>query len=107
MIRERTITWSDPRVTAEAGRGMAGLDLMRGWQNGTVPAPPISALVGLSVAEVETGRFVMQMTPAEYRYNPIDTMHGGILATLLDSVMGCAVHPRCRKAGRIRRWRSR
>jgi uncharacterized protein (TIGR00369 family) len=35
---------------------------------------------------------VMRLTPAEYHYNPIGTMHGGILATLLDSVMGCAVH---------------
>ncbi len=34
----------------------------------------------------------MNLTPAEYHYNPIGTMHGGILATLLDSVMGCAVH---------------
>ncbi|HEY4173016.1 MAG TPA: PaaI family thioesterase [Rhodopila sp.] len=71
---------------------MAGLDLMRGWLDGSVPAPPIAALVGLSVAEVEAGRIVMRLTPAEYHYNPIGTMHGGILATLLDSVMGCAVH---------------
>ena len=34
----------------------------------------------------------MSLTPAEYHYNPLGTMHGGILATLLDSVMGCAVH---------------
>jgi uncharacterized protein (TIGR00369 family) len=92
VIRERTFAWSDPRVTAEAGRRMAGLDLMLAWLNGSVPAPPISALVGLSVAEVEAGRIVMRLTPAEYHYNPIGTMHGGILATLLDSVMGCAVH---------------
>jgi uncharacterized protein (TIGR00369 family) len=34
----------------------------------------------------------MRLTPAEYHYNPIGSIHGGILATLLDSVMGCAVH---------------
>jgi uncharacterized protein (TIGR00369 family) len=79
-------------LTAEASRRMAGLDLLRGWLDGTVPEPPFAALVGLSVAEVEAGRIVMRLTPAEYHYNPIGTMHGGILATLLDSVMGCAVH---------------
>jgi uncharacterized protein (TIGR00369 family) len=34
----------------------------------------------------------MRMIPAEYHYNPLGSVHGGILATLLDSVMGCAVH---------------
>jgi uncharacterized protein (TIGR00369 family) len=92
MIRERIFSWSDPKLTADASRGMAGLDLMRGMRDGTVPAAPIAALVGLSLTEVEAGRIVMRLTPAEYHYNPIGTVHGGILATLLDSVMGCAVH---------------
>ena len=30
--------------------------------------------------------------PAEYHYNPIGVVHGGLAATLLDSAMGCAVH---------------
>ncbi|MDR3529546.1 MAG: PaaI family thioesterase [Rhodopila sp.] len=92
MIRERTISWSDPRLTAEAGRDMAGLDLMRGLQDGSVPGAPIAALIGMSIAEVDHGRIVMRLTPAEFHYNPIGVMHGGVLATLLDSVMGCAVH---------------
>jgi uncharacterized protein (TIGR00369 family) len=92
MIRERSFTWTDPKLTAEAGRSMAGLDLMRGLRDGTIPPPPSAALIGFSVTEVEAGRVVMRLTPAEYHYNPIGTMHGGILATLLDSVMGCAVH---------------
>jgi uncharacterized protein (TIGR00369 family) len=92
VIRERTITWADPKLTAGIGRGMSGLDLMRGLRDGSIPAPPFAELVGVSVAEVAEGRIVMRMTPAEYHYNPIGTVHGGILATLLDSVMGSAVH---------------
>jgi uncharacterized protein (TIGR00369 family) len=92
VIRERTFAWSDPKLSADASRGMAGIDLIRGLRDGTVPAPPSACLIGFSVAEVEEGRVVMRLTPAEYHYNPIGTMHGGILATLLDSVMGCAVH---------------
>jgi uncharacterized protein (TIGR00369 family) len=34
----------------------------------------------------------MSLLPAEEHYNPIGSVHGGIIATLLDSVMGCAVH---------------
>jgi uncharacterized protein (TIGR00369 family) len=32
------------------------------------------------------------MQPAEWMYNPLGSVHGGIAATILDSCMGCAVH---------------
>ena len=35
---------------------------------------------------------VFAVEPAEYHYNPIGVVHGGVAATLLDSAMGCAVH---------------
>jgi uncharacterized protein (TIGR00369 family) len=92
MIRERSFTWSDPQLSATAGRTMAGLDLMRALRDGSVPPPPVIELVGISLTEVDEGRVVMCLTPAEYHYNPLGTMHGGILATLLDSAMACAVH---------------
>jgi uncharacterized protein (TIGR00369 family) len=34
----------------------------------------------------------MVLTPQESQYNPIGSVHGGIIATVLDSVIGCAVH---------------
>jgi uncharacterized protein (TIGR00369 family) len=71
---------------------MAGLDFLLAMRDGRVPAAPIADLVGLSIGAVEAGRVAMRLVPAEYHYNPIGTMHGGILATLLDSVLGCAVH---------------
>ena len=92
MIRERTFTWSDPKLTAKAAASLSGLDLMQGIRDGSVPAPPIAALVDFALIEVERGRIVMTLVPAEFHFNPIGTMHGGVLATLLDSVMGCAVH---------------
>ena len=30
--------------------------------------------------------------PAEWMYNPIGSVHGGVAATLLDSSLGCAIH---------------
>ena len=33
-----------------------------------------------------------EMQPAEWHYNPIGSVHGGMLAGLADSALGCAVH---------------
>jgi len=42
--------------------------------------------------EVDPGLVVFEGEPGEEHYNPIGTVHGGYAATLLDSVLGCAVH---------------
>ena len=90
--RTRTITWDDPMNTAEQGRAMSGVQFLRAIQSGEIPPPPIAVLMGMSIPEVEEGRIVFAVQPAEYHYNPIGVVHGGLAATLLDSAMGCAVH---------------
>ncbi|HEX8719282.1 MAG TPA: PaaI family thioesterase [Pyrinomonadaceae bacterium] len=90
--RTRTFTWEDPRALAEAARGLSGLEFLRKVAAGELPRPPISALMNFGVAEIEEGRAVFTAEPAEYHYNPIGVVHGGLAATLLDSAMGCAVH---------------
>jgi uncharacterized protein (TIGR00369 family) len=37
------------------------------------------------------GRVVFEFEPREEHYNPLGSVHGGILTTVLDTVMGCAV----------------
>ena len=48
--------------------------------------------MGMSILEVGHGRAVFALDPAEWMYNPIGSVHGGVAATILDSCMGCAVH---------------
>ncbi len=90
--RTRTITWEDPIPGAKKGRTMSGLEYLRAMKNGEIPRAPIGALMKMDITEVEEGRVVFTVEPAEYHYNPIGTVHGGLAATLLDSALGCAVH---------------
>lgn len=90
--RTRTVSWEDPRALAEAGRGLSGLEYLQKIVAGELPRPPISALLNFGLAELGEGHAVFTVEPAEYHYNPIGVVHGGLAATLLDSAMGCAVH---------------
>jgi uncharacterized protein (TIGR00369 family) len=90
--RTRTFSWEDPRALAEAARGLSGLEFLQKVAAGELPRPPISALMNFGLAELSEGRAVFTVVPAEYHYNPIGVVHGGVAATLLDSAMGCAVH---------------
>ena len=92
LARTRTFSWQDPVAAAARGRAMSGLEFLSAIVEGTLPPPPIAELFGFSVIEVQHGRAVFAMEPAEWMYNPIGMVHGGVAATLLDSCMGCAVH---------------
>src|SRR3982075_2542327 len=92
MDRSRTITWGDPSVAAQAELTLTGLEYMRSFADGRLPRPPIASTMGREAAEFDTGRAVFTCEPAEYHYNPIGVVHGGLAATLLDSAMSCAVH---------------
>lgn len=90
--RMRTISWQDPRPLAEAGMGLSGLEFLQKIVSGELPPPPLARLMNFDLVELREGHAVFAVDPAEYHYNPIGVVHGGLAATLLDSAMGCAVH---------------
>lgn len=90
--RTRTVTWKDYREGVAAAKRLSGLEYLRAMQRGELPGPPIADLMGIGPADFQEGRAVFTVDPAEYHYNPIGTVHGGLAATLLDSAMACAVH---------------
>ena len=90
--RERTHHWQDPAAVAAELVGRDGLTVLRGWIDGTIPGPPLVETIGLRLVEADAGRVVFEFTPAEFHYNALGGVHGGIYATVLDSAAGCAVH---------------
>ena len=90
--RERTFSWSDPRAAAAAGATLSGMGYLQAMQEGRLPRPPALALLDAELGVIEQGRVTMRLVPQEFHFNPLASVHGGITATLLDSVMGCAVH---------------
>jgi uncharacterized protein (TIGR00369 family) len=90
--RTRSFSWTDPMASAAAGLQTPGLEYLRGIMAGAFPPPPIAQLLAFSIIEVDPGRVVFALEPAEWMYNPIGSVHGGVAATMLDSCMGCAVH---------------
>ncbi|WP_420593638.1 PaaI family thioesterase [Deinococcus sp.] len=95
VIRERTYTWQDPLIGADAAPQLSGLEYLRGMARGEYPPPPIGQTLGLRIRgedDVQDGQVTFCMTPEEYHYNPIGSVHGGVYATLLDSALGCCIH---------------
>ena len=89
--RSRTIAWVDPLGAAARAKGMTGLEFVRALIDGSIPAPPIVALMKMSAVSAELGTVTFTCDPDESMYNPIGTVHGGLVCTLLDTVLGCAV----------------
>lgn len=91
-LREKTIRWADPIATANSLRGRSGMEVMRALQAHDVPPPPIMNLFGFEGETVEPGKVTFSIVPDESHFNLLGMVHGGVMATLLDTVMGCAVH---------------
>jgi uncharacterized protein (TIGR00369 family) len=91
-VRSRTFEWSDPSGNAALIGRRSGLELLRAMAAGELPPPPVMHLMGMSRFEADEGRVLVEMAAQEFHYNPLGSVHGGVLSTLLDTAAGCAVH---------------
>jgi uncharacterized protein (TIGR00369 family) len=73
---------------------LSGLEQIRAIFDGSAGYEGIVKTLGLTPVSAEEGVVVFEGHPTQAVYNPIGTVHGGYAATLLDTVMGCAVHSR-------------
>ena len=93
-VRTRTVSWTDPARARFHLRDRDGYEQLRAIARGVAAPPPVAALLGMSIVRVERGRVVFSIVADEMHENPMGTMHGGVIATLVDSAMGCAVASR-------------
>ncbi len=72
--------------------GPTGLEQIRSLMDGTSTWRGIAHTLDFKPVVAEEGFVVFEGHPTRAVYNPINSVHGGYAATLLDSAMGCAVH---------------
>jgi uncharacterized protein (TIGR00369 family) len=79
-------------LSPDRAGSLCGVDFLRGIMDGLYPAPPFSEVADVWPVSIEVGRIVFEAAPSARFYNPMGIVHGGWVALLLDTVMGCAVH---------------
>ncbi|MGO8960942.1 MAG: PaaI family thioesterase [Streptosporangiaceae bacterium] len=87
----RDYCWDDPAITAALARDMPGKAFLEAIADGSLPAPPVARTLDFALVSVGAGTAVFEFAPADFHYNPIGSVHGGVLSTLCDSACGCAV----------------
>lgn len=90
--RSRTYSWTDPAEHAAMMGSRSGLELLQAMAAGELPAPPVMHLIDMAGLEVEEGSVTVHLDPQEFHYNPLGSVHGGVLSTLLDTAAACSVH---------------
>ena len=90
--RRREISWHDPLEVLGATQHLSGLEYLTAMLEGRLPPPPIAQTLGFTLSRIEDGEAWFTCPPDESHYNPIGVVHGGLVCTLLDSALACAVH---------------
>jgi uncharacterized protein (TIGR00369 family) len=90
--RQRAYGWEDQEATRLACITQDGLAVLHAIGAGSLPLPPAVRTLGIEPVEAEPGRVTFTLDLGEWHLNPFGIVHGGVLAALVDTAMGCAVH---------------
>ena len=71
---------------------LSGLEFLEAARRGHFAWPPIVDFFNMEAVEFERGRAVFASMPTERQYSVLGRVHGGVISTLLDTALGCAVH---------------
>ncbi|MEU6311782.1 PaaI family thioesterase [Streptomyces sp. NPDC047014] len=90
-LRSRTHTWQPRPETTPDILGMSGLEILRASLKGELPGASMASTLGFRLTDAAEGFAAFEGDPGDHLLNPMGTVHGGFLATLLDSALGSAV----------------
>lgn len=90
--RHRAYAWEDQAPTMTAAGIHDGLAILQAIGREELPLPPALRTLDIVPVEAEPGRVSFSLSPSEFHLNPFGVVHGGVLAALIDTAMGCAVH---------------
>jgi len=87
-----TQTQTQDLTDASGLADMDGFEQLLAFFDGRLPSAPIAETLGLVNFGGERGAIHVELVPEHRHYNPIGSVHGGVLATLLDTAAACSVH---------------
>lgn len=71
--------------------GKSGLEILTEMMNGTLPYAECAESLNYCAIKVGHGYALFQGMTARSQLNPMGTVHGGWMSSILDSAIGCAV----------------
>lgn len=71
---------------------LSGMEVYEQMISGALPPPPMYKVANIRLLSAEAGHTKLEAVPLEDHYNPIGTVHGGWIATLLDAALASCVH---------------
>lgn len=92
QTRHRAYAWEDQSPTISASGTHDGLAILQAIGREELPLPPALRTLDISPVDAEPGRVSFNLVPSEFHLNPFGLIHGGVIAALIDTAMGCAAH---------------
>ncbi|WP_329620738.1 PaaI family thioesterase [Streptomyces sp. NBC_01255] len=86
-----TLEWRDQGPLFATQADATGLTYLRGLISGDIVAPPVAQVLGIAVVKADPGTVQFTMPVKNFFTNHLGLLAGGILSTLIDSALGCAI----------------